>query len=948
MVSRSSTEGGGVNPQEFLKRPAEGGGPAEEPSVKKVREDTLDRVVQEYLDDPEKFNALAPRDRFHLAEKTVSHQRGSREALVFNRMLLASLGKWGVLVALRQKNVDLALGIIRSCQRFAPAEANEIINYICQCDWSSEMRDPKSLEGLKKIEAAFGSERLSNKLMFSYLESFSFSEETFFALFQVDEAKILNPSNRANKEYTEQIMRRRPEVVATVLKKHENSISLENWELYLSMHLDAQPSSTAHFNPYLVMRVYAPNDPRVPQLFIDFPTYHTEGLQQLIHEYPNLKTSIREFIKTHTFDNVDPAMLKDLMDAYKDDKYINIYHIVANSSKLSDFLEALSSVSFEELKEILSTKDDKGCLPLDYVEIDPLNQAQMLKLFELGNYQDFFTYNFALLDLAHKNYLLFHSYMDREPYLREHFNNPWAYLNSSNTPPVPYTVDNIFDLLINVEGETLTYIKSLGFNFDPHLQDSDGNTLYHMHPSYFDQSEAAFEQRNNFGETVLWNPCTDAVKEYLENGADPAAVSNDNSNFLHAYKLGDDEDLDIFNFVPPGTLKRLLDMRNNKGEIALINLLKDLSPTKLERSILILQNRFNITDSIPTNLYILNILLSSSSLSPHLFTLRDQLTETILNHIEDYLPYIMATPHVMQKMFLELSPDEIDACLNRIPEMQFSEEEVVKIISRLDHAISYINNLHPDELTGLAPLIATKFPQSIHKILYLTLNRPDEIIANLQYINAKQHPLIIPLLSEARLREFFLSLPLDKVREYMAYATQAQKMAVIYDLPWIPQELKDWNPTCWVGKTQIEVSGEYARLSLQLPFKGLRAAILKNLDPQTADEVAAFIDTQEQQLKHLQAALRSSFLSLPKQGATIPPEFEDPLSFDLLTDPIRLPGTPTYWLSRTTWQDYLEGQTEGEIDHPFLKVPINVQDCLPDPELAARIEEWKRQNGPVS
>ncbi|KAM0430595.1 hypothetical protein ACHAPT_005947 [Fusarium lateritium] len=69
----------------------------------------------------------------------------------------------------------------------------------------------------------------------------------------------------------------------------------------------------------------------------------------------------------------------------------------------------------------------------------------------------------------------------------------------------------------------------------------------------------------------------------------------------------------------------------------------------------------------------------------------------------------------------------------------------------------------------------------------------------------------------------------------------------------------------------------------------------------------------------------------------IPPEFEDPIMGDLMTDPVLLPSR--HIVDRSTIVQHLLSDRKD----PFTRQPMTIEDAVPQPELRKQIEQWREE-----
>ncbi|OAA44088.1 ubiquitin conjugation factor E4 [Beauveria brongniartii RCEF 3172] len=69
----------------------------------------------------------------------------------------------------------------------------------------------------------------------------------------------------------------------------------------------------------------------------------------------------------------------------------------------------------------------------------------------------------------------------------------------------------------------------------------------------------------------------------------------------------------------------------------------------------------------------------------------------------------------------------------------------------------------------------------------------------------------------------------------------------------------------------------------------------------------------------------------------VPPEFEDPIMGDLMRDPVLLPSK--HIVDRSTIVQHLLSDPKD----PFTRQPMTVDDAVPQPDLKARIEQWREE-----
>ncbi|KAH8721333.1 Ubiquitin conjugation factor E4 [Beauveria bassiana] len=69
----------------------------------------------------------------------------------------------------------------------------------------------------------------------------------------------------------------------------------------------------------------------------------------------------------------------------------------------------------------------------------------------------------------------------------------------------------------------------------------------------------------------------------------------------------------------------------------------------------------------------------------------------------------------------------------------------------------------------------------------------------------------------------------------------------------------------------------------------------------------------------------------------VPPEFEDPIMGDLMRDPVLLPSK--HIVDRSTIVQHLLSDPKD----PFTRQPMTVDDAVPQPDLKAKIEQWREE-----
>lgn len=73
-------------------------------------------------------------------------------------------------------------------------------------------------------------------------------------------------------------------------------------------------------------------------------------------------------------------------------------------------------------------------------------------------------------------------------------------------------------------------------------------------------------------------------------------------------------------------------------------------------------------------------------------------------------------------------------------------------------------------------------------------------------------------------------------------------------------------------------------------------------------------------------------------GDDIPENFLDPISFDLLNDPVKLPSSGQILNRRTIKQHLLNDEHD-----PFNRAPLKYKDLIEVPEFKRQIEEWVKE-----
>lgn len=68
----------------------------------------------------------------------------------------------------------------------------------------------------------------------------------------------------------------------------------------------------------------------------------------------------------------------------------------------------------------------------------------------------------------------------------------------------------------------------------------------------------------------------------------------------------------------------------------------------------------------------------------------------------------------------------------------------------------------------------------------------------------------------------------------------------------------------------------------------------------------------------------------------IPDDFLDPLMYTLMDDPVILPSSHTT-VDRSTIKAHLLSDTHD----PFNRVPLKIEDVVPDTDMKRRIDEWR-------
>ncbi|KAF7314288.1 U-box domain-containing protein [Mycena kentingensis (nom. inval.)] len=96
----------------------------------------------------------------------------------------------------------------------------------------------------------------------------------------------------------------------------------------------------------------------------------------------------------------------------------------------------------------------------------------------------------------------------------------------------------------------------------------------------------------------------------------------------------------------------------------------------------------------------------------------------------------------------------------------------------------------------------------------------------------------------------------------------------------------------------------------------------------------------EAEIEHLRAFVtkveeRKATMEAEEDFDDIPEEFQDPLMYHLMRDPVLLPTSKTI-VDRATIKSHLLSDSKD----PFNRQPLSIDQIIPDPELKARIEAW--------
>lgn len=796
------------------------------------------------------------------------------------------------------------------------------------------------------------------ELMDEYLGNEQFNLERFHQFFQMDEKRILNLNLDSDYGYTLKIMQRRPEVVMEILKKYQDSICSHQRAAYLDMHFD-RPYATARFNLDLVEFYYGKEScPGIVDDLLTFQPYRKGDLQKVLDRYPDLKAITLDKIKDFDLGFVPTELKKDLIEVYSDQVFhgsSNIYHLMSTYCDCREFLKLVSRAAISKLTQL----DDRGHKPFDRVLIvnfeGVVSERDREQLLSLGNYSTLFNSNMPLLPIAVQSPTLFRNYLEKEPYLMEHFKRPWCYSNSTKEAmALNYTNDTLFTYLLQIEGCHLSDLQKMGLDFDPLSRDSKNNTLYHIHPSYVRGFKQAKSLQNARGETPLWNPSPWVVGKFIEMGADPSHRSHDRSNFLHSYKMDEPFAWGILR-LPVHKIKKLLVQKNSKGEIAIYNLLKAQSPSFLMANIITLEDVLKKL-SPPLDVYVLDIILKSSvgSLPYDLRAKKEALMKKVVDHLDFYRSYFRDVPYVFRSLLIQypnrftqeelfplledtpplvlieylfsnelidpalferftplqllsvlplLPADQIKGCIDTLPDEHLLPETIAGLDLYLGKVLSHLKRIEQDWITWFNTTQEELKSITLEQTALLTRMRTDAIFSLLPYFYNVQQAVIIPLLPLERLQTFLLPLPIEKASEYLLYATSAQKMALFPQISLIPEPFRLWDPKAWQGKTKADMAPLYTQLTAPSLIERFRRSFLRNLEGEKRARVLPRIEAAQREIERVQSEVRQVYSAL-SEGISIPEKYLDALTYEELENPIRIPGLAPQWIGKTTWDAY--------------------------------------------
>lgn len=861
---------------------------------------------------------------------------------------------------------------------------------------------------------------LSDNLMKAYLENPLFSVKIFHQLFNIDEARILNLDNDEDYDFTKIIMDLRPELVVEVLSNHRDAIPAPDLQEFFEMHLEGV-SATARFNLNLVELIYGKENPnpKIEKNILGYPNYKKGDLQRIFYRYPLLKESFIQEFQSYP-ERIDPDLRRDIIEIYKEgvlSDNSNIFHILAKKTYFALFIDLLSEQDIPKLMAV----DTQGNRPFDYIKIPrALGTLRSNKLMSLSNgkYSTLFNKNGNLLFLYLRLEKVFKMFVKNEPHLMDHFKEPLAYADSTEeSMRQDFSLGDLYTLLSAFGADEIDQLEEKGFTFDPFARECRGNTFFHLHPFYFKGFIHAKELVNARGETPLWNPSQATVRGYIREGADPTHLAQDGSNFLHGYQIQVSADCEIFPLLK-GMGVAIWKQKNGKGEIALINVLRSINndPRLFHQCFKVCLACIDYKDP-QIEVYLLNQILSFEEgyridnravpLPEPTRVIKENLFQQVSDHFELSRPFLKEAPLVFRLCLIQfptrftreelmtllqadpplvlieylfsneqlspdlfntfefhqklkvlplLSADTIYHVMDRTSNDLLSEDTWDEMRSRIDHILTYIKEIEGDWINWFNTTQEELKCFTIEQTALYTRTRLEETFKLLPYFYNLQQAIIIPLLPIEKLREFVLSQPLEKRSEYIRYATTAQKRALFQDIqPFLlPESYRTWNKKDWEDKTQNDLAPIY--LIKKSSINRLRHAFLKNLENPLKATLAAHFDAAQTRFDEIKQEVEALFSQLPS-GDDIPPEWIDPISRDLLEDPIFIPGNPPFWLSKATWIEYQKSPLHyqmrdefgsithlpsGKIMHPTQARPIDIASCREDPARARALEDWKR------
>lgn len=860
---------------------------------------------------------------------------------------------------------------------------------------------------------------LADEWMKSYLQNKLFSSNFFHQMFHVNEDRICNLRNEDDYSYTQTIMDHRPEVVVEVLKRHLEELSYDDVKECYEMHLDGPISMTACFNLDLVALLYDHDQPEIEKDILEYINYHRGDLQRTFIRYPKLRKTFLKELRDYK-GLIMPALKADIIEVYRDEIFednSNIFHLLARKLFPDAFIELLQSSDLQYLQ----VTNNQGLRPFDCVPImASWSSKSVNKLMALSKdrYSVLFNQNLKLLSFCIKQPHLFKIFIQQEPYLIEHFKRPLNYANSSNeSMEQTVFIDDLYRYLLIFTSDEIDKLIECGLIFDPSAGDSAGDTFFHGHPTYLRGFETAMGRVNTRGQTPLWNPKGGAVRNFLKKGADPTHLSQDGSNFLHAYRIKNKEDLVIFSLLGE-KCRQLLLQKNVRGEMALMSLLRSVDS---DPNLFLQVIEASLPSLIPAPPYIESTLLNQilsfeerymdddqvAPLPDKLNKFKTDLWNQVLENLEIYRPLLKDIPLVLRacliqcpdrftlKEFIEflkdnpplvlieylfskddlppdlfhtfqrdqllrilplLSADTIREVLNYTFNDHLTEETWDELHDLIAKALSAVKEMERDQNHWVSATQEELKAIPIEQTALFARAFPQPMIELLPYFYTVQQAIIIPLLPIPQFRDFILKQPLEKRSEYILYATTEQKndlfACIVPHL--LPESFKTWDKGDWHGKTKYDLAS--LNQIKHYPINSLRQAFLRNVgDPLKARFAAEFAAAQ-QRFDQVKQEVEEVFAQLPL-GEQIPEQWIDPLTLELIVDPVRIPGNPPLWLSKSSWIAYqkfkLNYMTKddqgrliqlppGEIKHPTQARPVRIEECRDDPECAREIQEWQR------